>query len=158
MSEGGNLWYLNNGTADGQLATKSEIEDRVASGSDNQYQVIISGDYAANQCVKYSDIKITKVALPSVNFNCILTASRDQTYAMLSISDCNPSNMKWSITINNGQCVPDEGTGNEDKIQVTPDMSTTLQYKVVSATIIGSASGYESLSKRSNAVRLKVNI
>lgn len=53
-------WRLNNGTGVNQIATKSEILAKTASATGTV--VTISGNYADNQCVKYSDIILSTVA------------------------------------------------------------------------------------------------
>lgn len=158
MSEGGNLWYLNNSTNTRQLATKSEIMTKVSSDSGNQYQVIISSDYANNQCVKYSDIKIIKVTLSSVSFNCSLVRSGTGKNGILTISDCNPSNMNWSI-VSSGpgkvSITPASGYGNNSSIKVTP-YSTTGGLLGIKAKcdVTGSLSEYESLTKSTGTITI----
>lgn len=60
MSEGSNLWLLNNSKDTNGIATYSELMTKASSG--NHFE--ITGSYSPNQCVKYSDLVVTTVTSP----------------------------------------------------------------------------------------------
>lgn len=93
MSGEGNLWYLNNGTSDGQLATYSELQAKAKSG--NHFE--ITGNYSPNQCVKYSDLVVT-TDMPAMDVDVSVSKklSLGNNMAKLYIVCTTPKNANWT--------------------------------------------------------------
>lgn len=89
----GKLWNINHGTNTNELGTYAEFKAKAGKG--NRFE--ITGNYSPNQCVKYSDLVVTKENYPmKVDAKCsnIMTPQTTLT-ATFTITCTDPSDASW---------------------------------------------------------------